>query len=268
MAEIHGTGASTGETSYYGALENLLNGIGKTLKPRVICNGQIHNQGAGHPDFGLYTQAQCSSGVPKEGQGHMPERGVVEVKKLADETWITASTAQVSKYWQLYRLVIVTNYRAFLLIGVDDSGKPVRLESFTLAPSDIAFWQACAKPKQTATERGAQFIEFLKRALVQLAPLHRPVDLAWLLASYARDALARVERRSSLAALAAIRSGLEEALGLKFEGSKGEHFFRSTLVQTLFYGCSRRGCSGAKSNPLVRRYASIGMRRGGRYACR
>src|ERR1700736_789639 len=29
---------------------------------------------------------------------------------------------------------------------------------------------------------------------------------------------------------------LETALGIKFEGSKGEHFFRSTLVQTLFYG--------------------------------
>jgi hypothetical protein len=29
---------------------------------------------------------------------------------------------------------------------------------------------------------------------------------------------------------------LEEALGMKFEEQKGEHFFRSTLVQTLFYG--------------------------------
>jgi hypothetical protein len=31
---------------------------------------------------------------------------------------------------------------------------------------------------------------YLKRALAQLAPLSRPADLAWLLASYARDALA------------------------------------------------------------------------------
>src|SRR5260221_6078211 len=162
MAEIHGTGSATGETSYYGALENLLNAIGKTLKPRVICNGQINNQGAGHPDFGLYTQAQCSSGEPKEGQGHIPERGVVEVKGLTDETWITASTAQVSKYWDRYRLVLVTNYRAFLIIGVDSAGKPVRLETFSLAPSDIAFWQACAKTKHTATEKGTRIVETLK----------------------------------------------------------------------------------------------------------
>jgi hypothetical protein len=29
---------------------------------------------------------------------------------------------------------------------------------------------------------------------------------------------------------------MEDTLGVKFEGSKGEHFFRSTLVQTLLYG--------------------------------
>ncbi|WP_414472784.1 type ISP restriction/modification enzyme [Microvirga sp. M2] len=37
-------------------------------------------------------------------------------------------------------------------------------------------------------------------------------------------------------ALNTVREGLEQALGLHFEGAKGEHFFRSTLVQTLFYG--------------------------------
>ena len=39
-----------------------------------------------------------------------------------------------------------------------------------------------------------------------------------------------------LPALASLRTALEEALGMQFEGEKGEHFFRSTLVQTLFYG--------------------------------
>ena len=37
-------------------------------------------------------------------------------------------------------------------------------------------------------------------------------------------------------ALTVVREALEEALGIRFEGEKGEHFFRSTLVQTLFYG--------------------------------
>jgi hypothetical protein len=236
MAEIRATGGATDETSYYGALENLLNAVGKELKPRVICNGQIRNQGAGHPDFGLYTESQCSSTSPKEGQGLTPERGVVEVKSLADETWKITKTAQVSKYWDRYRLVLVTNYRDFLIVGVDSFGKAVRLESFALAQSDTAFWQACARSQRTAQEIGVQLVEYLKRALTQLAPLSRPADLAWILASYARDALTRIERHATLSALAKVRSGLEEALGLKFEARRGEHFFRSTLIQTLLYG--------------------------------
>ena len=33
-----------------------------------------------------------------------------------------------------------------------------------------------------------------------------------------------------------MREALEEALGIRFEGERGRRFFRSTLVQTLFYG--------------------------------
>ena len=36
MREIRATGAATSETSYYSALENLLNAVGKELRPRVI----------------------------------------------------------------------------------------------------------------------------------------------------------------------------------------------------------------------------------------
>ena len=63
-----------------------------------------------------------------------------------------------------------------------------------------------------------------------------PKDLAWLLASYARDGLARVEAADSAPPLLTVRSALEEALGIRFEGERGERFFHSTLIQTLFYG--------------------------------
>jgi hypothetical protein len=59
--------------------------------------------------------------------------------------------------------------------------------------------------------------------------------VAWFLASYARDAKARIED-ADLPALTNVRTALEQALGIQFEGKKGEHFFRSTLIQTLFYG--------------------------------
>lgn len=37
-------------------------------------------------------------------------------------------------------------------------------------------------------------------------------------------------------ALGTIRLALEEALAISFEGERGRRFFRSTLIQTLFYG--------------------------------
>jgi hypothetical protein len=236
LSEIRGTGAATDETSYYSALENLLNEIGKTLKPRVVCNGQLRNEGAGHPDFGLYAHTQCNNkGVPKAGQTTSPERGVIEVKPVKDSAWQTAKSDQVSKYWKHYRLVLVTNYRDFILLGEDDAGNPANFESYSLAKTDAEFWKLAASPRATAKARGVQFGEFLRRALIQTAPIRSPQELAWLLASYGRDALARVEA-ASLPALGALRSALEDALGIKFESEKGEHLFRSTLVQTLFYG--------------------------------
>ena len=66
--------------------------------------------------------------------------------------------------------------------------------------------------------------------------LAEPRDLAWLLASYARDGLARVEAAGDSPSLNALRTALEESLGVRFEGERGAAFFRSTLVQTLFYG--------------------------------
>src|ERR1035441_10034981 len=73
-------------------------------------------------------------------------------------------------------------------------------------------------------------------ALLSSVTTSTPQRLAGFLASYARDALAKVEARAQLKELQEVRKALEDALGLKFVDDRGEHFFRSTLVQTLFYG--------------------------------
>lgn len=235
MAEIRGTGGATSETSYYSVLENLFNELGRSLEPKVICNGQLRNQGAGHPDFGLYSGKQCSKGAPRPGQGELPERGVVEVKPLADKSWQTAKGKQATRYFDRYRLVLVTNYREFRLIGDGEAGEPVEREFFSLAEDEAAFWLLAAHPVKSAREHGTHLGEFLQRVMMNGAPLARPDDVAWFLASYARDALATLEAKDG-SALAPLRTALEAALGIRFEGEKGKHFFRSTLVQTLFYG--------------------------------
>jgi hypothetical protein len=237
LARIHSTGAAVPETSYYAALENLLNEIGGKLKPEVRCVSQLKNAGAGSPDFGLYTANQFQRSKDAEPvPGALPERGVVEVKGWADDSFLRAKGAQVSKYWDKYGLVLVTNYRDFVLVGRDDSGKPVQLESYRIAESETAFLEMAGHPRKTAHDQGDRLLEFLRRVLLHAAPLTNPQDLAWFLASYAREARYRVENASDLPALEGLKKGLEEALGMKFEGDKGEHFFLATLVQTLFYG--------------------------------
>ena len=234
LRRIRASGGATGERSYYPPLNNLLGAVGATLKPRVYCVSEIAEQGAGHPDFGLYAAWQTQRGRLREGQ--TPERGVVEVKPADDDAWLTASGDQVSRYWGRYGLVLVTNTRDFVLIGEDAAGRPVRLETFRLAESAEQFELRLEKPRAFADEVGAGLGEYLCRALSHRASLTEPRDLAWLLASYARDGLARVEAAGDAPSLAAVRSALEEALGVRFEGERGAAFFRSTLVQTLFYG--------------------------------
>lgn len=247
LRDVHRIGAGTKERSYYPAVAELLNVIGQELKPKVICLSDLGDAGAGHPDFGLFAANQVQKGEPRKGQ--MPERGVIEMKGVADETWLTAKTGQVSKYFGAYRLVIVTNIRDFLIIGEGPNGQPVKLEGFRLAPDGKAFWELVATPKKSAEHIGRAFGEYLKRALTQSVALREPKDVAWFLASYARDALQRVEEAGDLPALANVRASLEEALGVRFTAEKGEHFFRSTLVQTLFYGVFSAWVLWARETP-------------------
>ncbi|MCY3737309.1 MAG: N-6 DNA methylase [Gemmatimonadaceae bacterium] len=234
LHRIRASGSATGERSRYGPLANLLNAVGGALKPKVFCVGELADQGAGHPDFGLYSSRQVQRGQPRPGQA--PERGVVEVKPLDDDAWLTAHSRQVSRYWDRYGLVLVTNTRDFVLLGEDSARLPAKLETFRLAESAEEFEQRLETPRAFARDVGAGLAEYLGRALAHRATLSEPRDLAWLLASYARDGLARVEAAGDAPPLKAVRSALEEALGVRFEGPRGEAFFRSTLVQTLFYG--------------------------------
>ena len=234
LRRIRASGGATGERSYYPPLTNLLNAVGTTLKPKVFCISELAQQGAGHPDFGLYGAKQVQRGQPREGQ--LPECGVIEVKPAGDDAWMTAESGQVSRYWDRYRLVLVTNTRDFVLLGEDAAGRPVKLETFRLADSGAGFDQRLQTPRSFARDAGAGLGEYLCRALSHRARLAEPRDLAWLLASYARDGLARVEAAGDAPSLNAVRSALEEGLGVRFEGDRGAAFFRSTLVQTLFYG--------------------------------
>jgi hypothetical protein len=85
LSDIRATGAAVKETSYYGALEKLLNHIGDTLKPKVRCVMQLKNQGAGMPDGGLFAARQFKRKSETPTEPENPERGVIEVKSTAGD---------------------------------------------------------------------------------------------------------------------------------------------------------------------------------------
>ncbi len=247
LGRVHASGGATGERSSYPALAALLNAVGAALKPKVFCVSELADQGAGHPDFGLYAAKQVQKGRPRKGQ--IPERGVVEVKSPDEDTQIGTVREQVTRYWGRYRLVLVTNLREFALVGPGPDGGETALESFCLADSADDFHRKLEKPRAFAQEIGAGLGEYLSRAFSHRAAIAEPKDLAWLLASYARDGLARVEATGDAESLEAVRSALEKALGIRFEGDKGARFFRSTLVQTLFYGVFSAYVLWARQSP-------------------
>lgn len=236
IARVHATRAGTNEMSYYPALSGALNAIGASLKPKVFCVSNLANKGAGFPDLGLFAGTHRT---PPDAwpTGRPPERGVVEVDDIPADLSIKRNSAQVRQnYLPHYGLVLITNYREFELLGRDAQGQIEIREKFSFDCKTDAEFLALARGTRRPPGLAARFAEFLQRVLLHNAPLSKPEDVAFFLASYARDALARVEEHAALPAFQDLRSALEQALGMQFLDTKGEHLFRSTLVQTLFYG--------------------------------
>lgn len=238
IARVRATGAGTAETSYYSALQSAFNAIGAHLKPKVFCVSQLANRrGAGHPDFGLFSQDQLPRGGVTDWTEalEIPARGVVEAKSVEADLEEILRSQQVQDYLAAYGLVLVTNYRDFILLGRNGRGHGEIRERFTFGTDGTGFFALAASDRR-APGLATRFQEFLERVLLHQAPLREPRDVAFFLASYARDALARIEERADLPQLNELRGALEQAMGITFEPGDGEHLFRSTLVQTLFYG--------------------------------
>lgn len=239
LSSLHASlGAGTPETSGYPALANLLNAIGETLKPKITAVIHPANNGAGIPDGGLFSSKE----LKKHGQeantlfGKLkPERGVIEVKPLDKDLSSFETSPQVLNYLESYGQILLTNYRSYAIWSWNN-GKPIRGEHYHFAPSEQEFWTKAhalrADPKHPEYER---LWQFLRRALLSNARITTPQDLAAYLASYAREARARIEI-APMGTLEPVKKALSEALGIHFEGEKGTHFFQSTLIQTLFYG--------------------------------
>jgi len=235
LSEIHRMGVATPETSYYPVFERLITDVIKLIKHPSKCIMNPANVGSGNPDGGIYRKSHSRDKVLAEPlPGLKPEYGAIEIKPVSDSAWTTAESSQVSRYWSGYRKVLVSNFREFILVD-DRGGRPNKVDSFSFSTSESGFWEACKHYKKTTEEKGALFIEFLKRAVLHETRIAEPKDLAMYLASYARDALDRL-RIADEKDVASVRQAMESTLGMRFQGKAGDDLFHSSLVQTLFYG--------------------------------
>lgn len=173
-------------------------------------------------------------------------RASVEAKPAFMEVDAISASRQVGHYLDHYGLCLVTNLREFALVRKAKNGKVETIMRYMLAPTEAALWQTPVDA--LAREHTDGLMDFLKSALTWDAPISRPKDLADALARYAREALRRLERQPSTT-LAPLRAALSEALGLHFNEEEGEHFFRSSLVQTFFYGLFSAWVVWSRNNP-------------------
>ena len=224
--------AGTPELSHYTALDNLFNAVGAQLNPPVRAIVHPSEPGSDQPDLGFFSDAGKQTLLTAD----TADRGVVEVKSTDADLEQIIKSDQVAKYWRTHRLVLVTNLRQFALVGEDSDGAKAVLERYSLAESVDEFTEQLRRPQATANRHGELLGEYLARVMQHTAPIRDPRDLARLLALCARDALERVTAASDERSLEQVSRALDQALGMRFDDERGARLFRSTLVQTLFYG--------------------------------
>ncbi len=221
MRDVRATGKATAEQSYKSKLESLLTAIGKEFEPELHATMELKGEGAGRPDLGIF----------EKKSGNL--RLVVEVKGPKETLYDIASGDQVSKYWKRYGFVLVTNLREFVLVARDVTGKASIEARYQISPTAEEF--AKAKPSALAKEHEQGLTDFLLGVFARPSPILKPKDLAADMARHAREAKRRLGWHCG-DALRPLQEAFESALGLTFEDDKGLDFFRSSLVQTLFYG--------------------------------
>jgi len=150
--------ATVPETSYYAALQTLLNDVGAGLRPRVQAVIHPKDSGAGIPDLGLFDENQ-----PPDQK---PARGIIEAKPVSDDLMQIAQGEQVARYVAHYGQALVTNYYQFVLVTRDaQTGLPVMEERYDLAASANIFWEAVKQPRTLAQQHEIALREYLMRVM-------------------------------------------------------------------------------------------------------
>jgi hypothetical protein len=224
------------EESYYPAVRNLLvavlKSLGLTAEVRTSTTERRAGGGIDLPDVALYDGP--GDFILVSGEVKLPE---AELHELAAST---ERKDQIGRYLARTRAVLLCNVRGFGLLTVDPdfTGQgPVPPEHRRLEQV-VELWPSASELRRgrpVDAEKVEALAELVEVAVTRFAPIAEPETLARILARQARRAKAGLPSEFSQA-VRGLMDDFGAALGITFEGEEGEEFFRSSLVQTVYYG--------------------------------
>lgn len=217
LRSIYATGLATDEMSFYPAFDELIMSVGELLNPKIKSVSQLADKGAGLPDFGWFNS------------DNEDLFGVVEAKPVDQDLRQISLSPQGQKYLSKYGVVLITNYRSFQLVTGDKTQTNFE-ENYSICDSNEDLFS-----KNGFTEKSNDFVKFFRSILLRKAPIRTPQELAERLAHYAQRAKEMLATHS-IEDLQPLKDTMKSALGVEFSEKEGEAFFRSSLIQTIFYG--------------------------------
>ncbi|RIL01406.1 MAG: helicase [Proteobacteria bacterium] len=222
---------TTTEATFYPRIRDLLSQLldSRTLPFEVRVETRERDD---KPDLALYDRGDYAAVL-------------VEVKlpseTLTEIAWSTDHTDQIGRYLAQTGVVIVSNVRSYGLLackaGIERppgvSVPPEQREMLGVAELWVSE-EAFARGDAVSADQLGELADLLERAVTEFAPIADPQSLARILARQARRAKADLPARFD-----AVKPLLEDykgALGLTFTEHEGAEFFRSSLIQTAYYG--------------------------------
>jgi len=228
--------ASTTEETYYPAIKGLLTRALEFLKlpfeARTSTAETRAQRGIDLPDFALYDgpgEFLVVCGEVKLPTGNLQELAFSEERNN-----------QIGRYLAQTGAVLVSNIRGFGLVTIKSGTSrdtAIRAADRNLERV-VEFWpstNAMREARDVGEGAITEFLEILETAATRFAAIAEPESLAKVLARQARQAKQELPTEFSQA-IAGLAEDFGKALGITFTGPEGEEFFRSSLIQTIFYG--------------------------------
>jgi len=229
--------STTSEETFYPCIRELWAEILKLnrlpLEIRTSTSERREQGGADRPDVAFYDEGD----VPVVyAEVKLPD---VSLEDLAQSI---ERDDQIGRYLARTGVVVLSNVRAFGLLTckpmtVRDPSLPVPPAARDLRlvaefwPSDFELRRGRSIPDGAV----ALLADLLEQAVSEFAPIASPQALAQILARQARAAKRDLPQTLDSPALKPLYEDFRSALGLTFDTADGVDFFRSSLVQTVFY---------------------------------